>query len=259
MKIVRFKADGAVRYGELYDETVRVFGRSPFSTGEKKAHGREYRLADVKLLTPCRPSKLVCIGLNYRTHALELSQPLPPAPLLFLKPPSAVLDPGGAIIMPPDSRRVDYEAELGVVIGKRAKNVPAERALESVLGYTCFNDVTERAVQKEDGQWTRAKSYDTFAPFGPWIETDISPDDLLVEAYLNGERRQSGRTSDLIFPVPELVSFISGVMTLLPGDIIATGTPSGIGPMKAGDVIEVRIKGIGTLKNTIVSAGGIKE
>lgn len=254
MKIVRFRREGVVSYGELDGETIRSFSRSPLkcSWQKCKADRPVYRVTDVKLLSPCRPTKLVCVGLNYRAHALELNQPLPSAPLLFLKPPSAVLNPGEPIVLPPDSRRVDYEAELGVVIGRRAKSVSEDDALEYVLGYTCFNDVTERIIQKEDGQWTRAKGYDTFAPFGPWIETDISPDDLLVEAYLNSERRQSGRTSDLIFSVARLVSFVSGVMTLLPGDVIATGTPSGIGPMKAGDVIEIRVDGVGSLQNSVV-------
>jgi 2-keto-4-pentenoate hydratase/2-oxohepta-3-ene-1,7-dioic acid hydratase in catechol pathway len=150
---------------------------------------------------------------------------------------------------------VDYEAELGVVIGRKARNVPKKLANEFVLGYTCVNDVSERYAQKEDGQWTRAKSYDTFAPLGPWIETDVVPDDLKVETYLNGELRQSARTSDLIFRVDDLIGFISGVMTLLPGDVIATGTPSGIGKMNPGDVVEVKIEGIGSLRNYVVSAG----
>jgi 2-keto-4-pentenoate hydratase/2-oxohepta-3-ene-1,7-dioic acid hydratase in catechol pathway len=149
---------------------------------------------------------------------------------------------------------VDYEAELGVVVGRKARNVPRDRARECIFGYTCVNDVTERHVQKEDGQWTRAKGYDTFAPIGPWIETDIEPDDLRIETYLNGELRQSARTSDLIFGIDELIAFVSSVMTLLPGDVIATGTPSGIGRMSPGDTVEVSIQGIGTLRNSVVSA-----
>jgi len=174
-------------------------------------------------------------------------------PLIFLKPPTAVIGPDAKIILPRDSKRVDYEGELGVVIGKKAKDVPEEKAKEYILGYTCFNDVSERFAQREDGQWTRAKGYDTFAPIGPWVETDVDPDDLKLETYLNGELRQSARTSDLIFKVSKLINFVSQVMTLLPGDVIATGTPSGIGPMNAGDVVEVKIEKIGTLKNLVVS------
>jgi 2-keto-4-pentenoate hydratase/2-oxohepta-3-ene-1,7-dioic acid hydratase in catechol pathway len=175
-------------------------------------------------------------------------------PLIFLKPSTAVIGPDDEIILPKLSKRVDYEGELGVVIGRKAKDVPQDRAKDYVLGYTCVNDVSERYAQKEDGQWTRAKGYDTFAPIGPWVETDVVPDDLRVETYLNGELRQSARTGDLIFSVAELISFISGVMTLLPGDIIATGTPSGIGRMNPGDIVEVRIEGIGTLRNFVVGS-----
>jgi 2-keto-4-pentenoate hydratase/2-oxohepta-3-ene-1,7-dioic acid hydratase in catechol pathway len=259
MKIVRFKADGRTGYGVLRSGGIYQIDRSPFSSfkgGNSHAlvTGRKYRLADVRLLAPCRPSKIVCVGLNYRSHANEMKQPFPPVPLLFIKPPSAVINPGDSIIRPRSARRVDYEAELGVVIGQEAKDIARERVLEYILGYTCFNDVTERAVQKDDIQWTRAKGYDTFAPFGPWIETELDPADIKVEAYLNGELKQSGSTGDLIFPVADLITFISGVMTLVPGDVIATGTPSGIGPMAAGDTIEIRVEGVGSLKNTVIDA-----
>jgi len=173
--------------------------------------------------------------------------------LIFLKPSTAIIGPGETIVLPRFSRRVDYEGELGVVIGRQAKDVPEDEAGEYILGYTCFNDVTERTIQGEDGQWTRAKSYDTFAPIGPWIETDLDPSDLSIETRLNGELRQSARTSDLIFGVFQLVSFISEVMTLLPGDVIATGTPSGIGPVSDRDVVEVSIDNIGTLTNSVAS------
>lgn len=215
--------------------------------------GSIYDLTKVKLLAPCLPSKIVCLGLNYRSHAEETKLPVPSVPLIFLKPSTAVIGHDDEIILPRLSQRVDYEGELGVIIGRRAKNIPQDKAKDYVLGYTCFNDVTERYAQKEDGQWTRAKGFDTFAPTGPWIETDIDPDDLKLETYLNDELRQSARTSDLIFGVRELISFVSGVMTLLPGDVIATGTPSGIGRMNPGDVVEVKIDGIGTLRNFIVA------
>jgi 2-keto-4-pentenoate hydratase/2-oxohepta-3-ene-1,7-dioic acid hydratase in catechol pathway len=195
----------------------------------------------------------VCLGLNYRKHAEETGLPIPSLPLIFLKPPSAVIGPDDNIVLPRDYKRVDYEGELGIVIGRRAKDVAKSEAKDYVLGYTCFNDVSERHAQSSDGQWARAKGFDTFAPIGPWVETEVSPDDLKLETYLNGEIRQSARTSDLIFGVAELVSFISGVMTLLPGDVIATGTPSGIGPMKPGDVVEVSIERIGTLRNYVVA------
>lgn len=204
------------------------------------------------MLAPCTPSKIVCLGLNYRSHAEETRLPIPEVPLIFLKPSTAVIGPADEIVLPRQSRRVDYEGELGVVIGKKARHVPQDAARGYILGYTCFNDVSERHNQRDDGQWTRAKGYDTFAPVGPWIETEIEPGNLKIETYLNGEQRQSASTSDLIFSIPGLISFISGVMTLLPGDIIATGTPSGIGPMNPGDTVEVKIEGIGTLRNTVV-------
>jgi len=178
----------------------------------------------------------------------------PSTPLIFLKPSTAVIGPNDAIILPPGCKRIDYEGELAVVVGKKAKNVPKGEAAKYILGYTCFNDVSDREAQVTDGQWTRAKGYDTFAPLGPWIETDISPGGLKLETYVNGELRQSASTSELLFSVPELLSFISHVMTLLPGDVIATGTPEGVGPLKPGDIVEVKIEKIGTLKNPVVAS-----
>ncbi len=191
------------------------------------------------------------MGLNYRDHAEELGFPIPDEPVIFLKPATTLIGPGDAIQYPPTSSRVDFEAELGIVIKERAKNITPGLARDYILGFTCANDVTARDLQKKDGQWTRAKSFDTFCPVGPWIETDLDPGDLLVESYLNSARKQSSRTSRFIFSVPQLVSFISTVMTLNPGDLIITGTPAGIGPMQPGDEIEVRIEGIGSLKNTV--------
>ena len=257
MRIVRFATSGQVRYDLLDHTTVLGLQCSPFerpgvSDRPPLLDEMAYKLSDVRLLCPCTPSKVVCLGLNYRSHAREISMPVPDAPIIFLKPSTAVIGPDEPIVLPHMSRRVDYEGELGVVIGKQAKDVAREEAGRYILGYTCFNDVTERMVQREDGQWTRAKSYDTFAPLGPWIETDLDPGDVGIETYLNGVLKQSGRTSDLVFGVDYLLSFISKVMTLLPGDVIATGTPSGIGPMNAGDAVEVRITPIGTLKNRVV-------
>lgn len=218
-----------------------------------KPDGSNYRLDEVKLLPPCFPSKMVCLGLNYRSHAEEFKREIPPVTLIFLKPSTSVIGPDDEIVLPHFATRVDYEGELAVIIGKKAKDVPEDKVNTFVLGYTCFNDVTERHMQKVDGQWTRAKSFDTFAPIVPYIETDIDPSDLKLETYLNGELRQSIRTSDLVFGVPKLVSFISSIMTLLPGDVIATGTPSGVGRLSRGDVVEVKIEKIGTLKNSVVA------
>jgi 2-keto-4-pentenoate hydratase/2-oxohepta-3-ene-1,7-dioic acid hydratase in catechol pathway len=198
-----------------------------------------------------QPSKIVAVGLNYKDHAAELKQALPQEPLLFLKPGSAVIGPFDPIIYPAMSTQVDYEGELAIVIGKKARGVSEAEADECIFGYTCFNDVTARDLQRADGQWTRAKGFDTFAPIGPWIETELDPRDLALETFLNGERRQASTTANLIFTPTYLVSFISRVMSLYPGDIIATGTPAGIGPMKAGDTVEVVIAGIGGLVNFV--------
>jgi 2-keto-4-pentenoate hydratase/2-oxohepta-3-ene-1,7-dioic acid hydratase in catechol pathway len=257
LRIVRFKADDRPRYGLLDGNSIhslktRPFARRGSASFQPSLDGQKYRLDEVKVLAPCTPSKVICLGVNYRSHAIETGLAIPPVPLIFLKPPTAVIGPEDKIVLPQlEKRRVDYEAELGVVIGRRAKEISREQARECVLGYTCFNDVSERYAQKSDGQWTRCKGYDTFAPIGPWIETEADPDDLKVESYLNGEVRQSARTSDLIFGVAEIISFISGIMTLLPGDVIATGTPSGIGKMNLGDVIEIKIEKIGTLRNYV--------
>ncbi len=256
MRIVRFIAQGKSQYGILDTDNIKGLKDSPFSqfkdsVSSPKLDGSTYFLDEVQLLPPCVPSKLVCLGLNYRKHADEFNLPIPSVPLIFIKPSTAIIGPYDNIVIPKQSKRVDYEAELGVVIGKKAKDVTPDKFQDYILGYTCVNDVTERHNQKEDGQWTRAKGYDTFAPIGPWIDTEVVPDNLLVEAILNGNILQSDRTSDLIFGIPELVSFISGIMTLLPGDIIATGTPSGVGRINSGDIIEIRIEGIGTLKNPV--------
>ncbi|MBN1234641.1 MAG: fumarylacetoacetate hydrolase family protein [Methanotrichaceae archaeon] len=237
--IVRFMRDGVVRGGSYSVENGIISG------------GEVLRQEDVHLMPPCQPTKIVCVGLNYVKHAQELKMPLPEEPILFLKPPSAVLAPGRQIIYPPSSQQVDYEGELAVVIGKRCRNIPAEEAEKHILGYTCFNDVTARDLQKRDGQWTRAKSFDTFAPFGPWI-AKIDPSNADIETRVNGNVVQKSNTSDLIFDVPKLVQFISGVMTLEPGDVIATGTPPGVGQLQKGDAVEVEIEGIGVLKNTVV-------
>ncbi len=250
MKIVRFTAEHKTKYGILNGELVQVIEDKPFRYLKPTDH--YYQLSEVKLLPPCTPSKIVALGLNYRSHAKEFNAPLPNAPLIFLKPSTAVIGPDADIVYPASSTRVDYEGELAVVIKKPVWRVSIEDALDYVLGYTCFNDVTTRDLQAKDKQWTRAKSFDTFAPIGPCIQTELDPGNVYVETYLNGELKQRGNTSDLIFTVPELINFISNVMTLLPGDIIATGTPSGIGPMYPGDTVEIKIEPIGTLRNYVV-------
>ena len=214
----------------------------------------EHRLADVRLLAPVIPrSKVVAIGKNYAAHAAEMDSELPEEPLMFLKPNTAVVGPGDQIFYPPQSERVDYEGELAVVIGRICRDVPAEQATDVILGYTIANDVTARDLQKKDGQWSRAKGFDSFCPLGPWIETELDPGDLAVECRVNGGLRQQGRTSDMLHSVAELVSYASAVMTLLPGDILLTGTPAGVGPIVDGDTVEVRIEGIGTLRNPVVA------
>ena len=195
----------------------------------------------------------MAVGLNYRDHAEEVKLEIPKEPVLFLKPPTSAIGPGEGIVYPKMSKRLDYEGELAIVIGKQAKAVPEEKAKEYILGYSCLNDVTARDLQPKTGQWTLSKSFDTFAPIGPWIVTDIDPHQLEISTYLNGERKQHSNTRNLIFSPEKLVSFISEVMTLLPGDVIATGTPSGIGRMAVGDKVEVVIEGIGTLVNVVVA------
>jgi 2-keto-4-pentenoate hydratase/2-oxohepta-3-ene-1,7-dioic acid hydratase in catechol pathway len=258
MRITRFLTRNKVRYGILKDDLILSLAKDPFlsfSEGSAlKYDSKTYSTAEVKLLAPCLPSKLVCLGLNYRPHAREFNQELPSVPLLFLKPSTSIIGPDEAVVMPKNWTRVDYECELGIVIGKKAKDVSPESARDYVLGYTCVNDVTERQIQKDDGQWTRAKGFDTFAPTGPWIETEVEPDDLKIETYLNNKLVQSARTCEMIFGIDKLISFISGVMTLLPGDIISTGTPGGIGPMKPGDIVEIKIENIGALRNLVIEA-----
>ncbi len=249
MKLVRFEAEGRPRWGILAgNEIAELEGDcyGPLTTFQ----GRHV-LSQVRLLAPCSPGKIVAVGLNYRDHAAELGLVVPAEPVIFLKPPTTLIGPDEVIEYPVMSTRVDYEAELGVVIRNRIKNVDPAQAGDHILGYTCANDVTARDLQKKDGQWTRAKSFDTFCPTGPWIETDLDPGDLLIESYLNRRRCQSSRTSQFIFPVNVVVSFISRIMTLEPGDLIITGTPAGIGPMQPGDEIEIRIEGIGSLRNSI--------
>ena len=252
-RYIRFRTgtDPFETYGKLTGESVAALDGPPWLGG--KPTGKTTPLSSVTLLAPVQPSKIICIGLNYHAHVqASFSAEKPPEyPLIFLKPPSAVIAPGDQIIHPPQSERVDYEAELGVVIGRQGSHIPIEKATEHIFGFTCVNDVTARDLQKKDGQWSRAKGFDTFCPVGPWIVDELNFRDVLVEGIHNGEVKQSGRTSLMIFDIPYVISYISSVMTLNPGDLISTGTPSGIAPMKSGDTIEVRIEGIGTLKNSM--------
>jgi len=211
---------------------------------------------DLRLLSPVVPGKIVAVGRNYAAHAAELGNDVPDEPILFLKPPSALLDPGGTIRIPRSSRRVDFEGELAIVIGTRAKHIGPDAWRNVVLGFTCANDVTARDLQKKDVQFTRGKGFDTFCPLGPWIETDVDPADLGIVTRVNGLVRQNGRTSRMAFDCGYLVSFISSIMTLEPGDVILTGTPEGIGPLAEGDVVEVEIEGIGSLQNQVAEEEG---
>lgn len=249
MKYLRYSLNNKAHYGILEDDLVHELSGDYFSGIHKT--GQVVPLSEVRLLSPCTPTKIVCIGLNYRDHAEEFSLPIPKTPVVFLKPPSSVIGHLDEIIYPEMSNRVDYEAELGVVIKQSAKNVPVSRAMDYVLGFTCANDVTARDLQPANGQWTIAKSFDTFMPLGPVITDEADISDLRIQSRLNGKVMQDSNTSNLIFKVDYLISYLSGIMTLCPGDVIITGTPGGIAPMKPGDVIEIEIENIGVLKNMV--------
>lgn len=258
-KICRFEAENKTHFGLVRHERVETLSAAPWAGGERT--GKVYPLAQVRLLAPSQPSKVVCLGRNYRGHAAELGNPVPRTPLIFLKPPSSVIGPEEPIVFPAASARVDYEGELALVIGRRCHRIdPEDDAFHYVFGYTCLNDVTARDLQKADGHFARAKGFDTFCPLGPVIATEVDPSHLIVETYVNGERRQHGRTAEMIFSLDDIMRFIAGVMTLEPGDVIATGTPSGVGPLHVGDVVEVAIEGIGHLRNPVVAErGGARE
>ncbi|MGD8562342.1 MAG: fumarylacetoacetate hydrolase family protein [Desulfarculaceae bacterium] len=250
--VVRVVHKGKVRYGLWQGGRIRAYEGSPFSGGKP---GKQYiPLKEADLLAPCRPSKIVAVGLNYKSHAKEMKKALPKEPMVFLKPSTSVIGPGAPIVRPQGATRVDYEAELAIVIGKRCRLVKEDDALDYVFGYTCLNDVTERHLQAKDIQYTRAKGFDTFCPLGPAIALELNPARLNVRSIVNGQVRQKGNTSDLIFSVAQLVSFISQVMTLHPGDVIASGTPEGVGPLVAGDTVGIEVQGIGSLINPIVDA-----
>jgi len=261
MKIARFEYEGEI-YGGIVEDGKVFFMEvaseeeveQGSSLGGLKKSANSVDLNEVKILSPVMPSKIVAIGLNYKAHAAEFNKELPESPMLILKPNTAVIAHGEYIELPPEevTHRVDYEGELGVVIARKCRNISKDEAKDYILGYTCFNDVTARDLQKKDVQYTRAKGFDTFAPIGPFIETDLAnPNDVMIETYHNGEKKQSTSTNDMVFDVFELVSFVSSVMTLNAGDVIATGTPSGVGKIRKGDEVEVRIEGVGSLVNTV--------
>jgi len=250
MIFVRIQRESGPAWGVLQGDMVFTLSEAPY---EKLSYdGASVLLSACRLLAPCEPTKIVCVGKNYYDHAVEMGGQVPDRPILFLKGPNCVSHPEGKIHAPGFVKRLDYEGELALVMKKTAKDVKAEDAMKYILGFTCFNDVTARDIQSEDGQWTRAKSMDGFAPIGPWIADSLDPDDLRLETRLNGKMVQSSRTSMFMTKLPRLIEFITASMTLLPGDVVATGTPAGVGPMKPGDRVEVEVEGIGILANSVV-------
>jgi 2-keto-4-pentenoate hydratase/2-oxohepta-3-ene-1,7-dioic acid hydratase in catechol pathway len=258
VRIARFSYQGDVLFGVVdgpgedpADLVIGIATGHPFAP--LQLTGETLPLTQVRLLAPVLPSKVVCIGKNYADHVAEMGGVPPENPVVFLKPSTSVVGPGDAIVLPRNSDRVDHEAELAIVIGRLCREVPRERAHDVVLGYTCGNDVTARDHQKADGQWTRGKSHDTFCPLGPWVETELAASDVAVRCTVDGEVRQDGRTSALIHDIPALIEWVTAFMTLLPGDVILTGTPAGVGPITAGSSVSVSIEGLGTLTNPVVA------
>jgi 2-keto-4-pentenoate hydratase/2-oxohepta-3-ene-1,7-dioic acid hydratase in catechol pathway len=254
MKLCRFIAAGsaAARSGIVEGDSIAEIRGEIW--GNRERTGQKFSLESVKFLTPSSPSKVVCVGRNFKAHATELGNELPKEPMIFLKPPSAVIAPGEAIVMPTISKRVDYEGEVALIIGRQCRRLgAADNVNDFLAGYTCLNDVTLRDLQKSDAQWWRAKGFDTSCPFGPIVDTELDPG-ASVETFVNGFRKQSGRISDWIFSVDVIIRWIAQVMTLEPGDVVAMGTPEGVGPLAPGDTVEVVVSGIGTLRNTVVAA-----
>jgi 2-keto-4-pentenoate hydratase/2-oxohepta-3-ene-1,7-dioic acid hydratase in catechol pathway len=250
MRFIRYQTgDQAPRYGWTLSDQVGPLEGSIF--GEFRRLEAEHPIEAVKMLAPVQPSKIICVGRNYAAHAKEHDAEVPEVPILFFKPPSAIIAMGDTVRLPPQSQQVEHEAELCVVIGKRGRWIPPDEAASYILGYTVANDVTARDLQFTDGQWTRGKGFDTFLPLGPWIETEFDPADAMVTSRVNGELRQMASTRDMIFNVRQLITFVSSVMTLEPGDIMLTGTPAGVGPLLPGDVVEVEVEGIGVLRNPV--------
>ncbi|MGD8814320.1 MAG: fumarylacetoacetate hydrolase family protein [Anaerolineales bacterium] len=258
MRILRFRKgpESPPMWGWLAEDRIGMLDGSPFTEFRRgEAH---LTLESVELLAPVQPSKIVCVGKNYVAHAAEFDSEVPELPLLFLKPPSSVIGPGKTIILPPQSERVEHEAELAIVIGQRGRWISPSDISEHILGYTVANDVTARDLQFKDDQWTRGKGFDTFCPLGPWIETELDPADVMLTCLVNGQLRQMASTRDMVFPVTQLVGFISSVMTLEPGDVILTGTPAGVGPLVDGDEVSVEIESVGTLVNSVRAASRLR-
>lgn len=260
MRIARFSIDGNVAFGVVEGDAgtdggpvLDVIKGHPFAEFERS--GQKVPLNKVRLLPPVLPNKVVAIGRNYAEHARELGNEVPDVPVAFFKPSTSVAGPGDPIVYPSFSHEVHHEAELAVVIGRMCREVPRERARDVILGYTCANDVTARDVQRREQQWARAKGFDTSCPLGPWVETDVEPDDLAIMCTVNGEQRQLGRTSEMVRSIEDLIVHITEAMTLLPGDVILTGTPAGVGPLNVGDEVAVTIEGIGTLTNKVIKRG----
>jgi 2-keto-4-pentenoate hydratase/2-oxohepta-3-ene-1,7-dioic acid hydratase in catechol pathway len=252
MRIVRYqKKNEPPHYGWILENKVGPIEGDIF--GDFHRLEAETALSDVKLLAPCQPSKVICVGRNYAEHAKEQKAEVSTVPLIFLKPPSSIINPGDTILLPPQSEQIEHEAELVIVIGRRGRNIISEEAKKYVYGYTVGNDVTARDLQKSDGQWTRAKGFDTFCPFGPWIDTDFDASDAIITCKVNGQPRQMASTRDMVFGVNVLIAFISSVMTFEAGDIIFTGTPAGVGPLRAGDSVEVDIEGLCKLVNPVAA------
>lgn len=251
MRLVRYTSEGISEptWGWIQEDRVGDLQGSPFATYSRRE--AKVPLARAHLLAPVNPGKIVCVGRNYTAHASEHGAEVPEIPLLFLKPPSAVIGPGETILLPPQSDRVEHEAELAMVMGRRARWVEPEEAHDYILGFCAANDVTARDLQRRDGQWTRGKSFDTFCPLGPWLETEFDPVDSLVTCSVNGQMRQMASTRDMVFSTRHLIAFVSSVMTLEPGDVLLTGTPSGVGPLTDGDEVQVEIEGIGELTNPV--------
>jgi 2-keto-4-pentenoate hydratase/2-oxohepta-3-ene-1,7-dioic acid hydratase in catechol pathway len=252
LKIVRYQTTGPTSWGVLSDGVVFAAEGTPFvdlhSTGQPVG-----AVDEVTLRAPVSPRTVICVGRNYRSHAEEFGNKVPDEPLLFLKPPAAVIGPDDEVVYPQLSSRLDPEGELVIVIGKRARSVAAADAWDVIGGYTCGNDITARDIQKSDGQWTRGKGFDTFCPIGPWVETEYDPTDVGVSCTVDGERRQDGRTKDLIFPIPFLIEYITRFTTLEPGDVILSGTPEGVRPVQPGNTITVEVEGLGALSNRVVA------
>ena len=252
MRIIRYRSKTeAARFGWILDDRVGPLEGSPFA--EFRRLEATQPVSEVRLLAPVQPGKIICVGRNYAAHAREHGSEIPEVPLLFLKPPSAVIGPLEKIILPPQSRQVEHEAELVVVISRRGRWIQPDNAMAHVLGYTIGNDITARDLQHQDDQWTRAKGFDTFAPLGPWIETEFNPADAMITCHVNGDMRQMASTRDMVFSVRQLIAFASSIMTLEPGDILFTGTPAGVSPLQPGDTLETAIEGIGSLVNTVAN------